>query len=83
VGAPEEAVRAAEDLGWRSGTVRETSGAWLFYSRDGGLACRVPKAEPPGDAAGIAVELDNVPATSSRARSRGAGARAVAAHTRM
>ena len=72
MGAPEEAVRAAEDLGWRPGTVRETSGAWLFYSRDGGLVCRVPKAELPGDAAGIAVQLDNVPAdVIARAFSRG------------
>jgi len=72
VGVPEEAVRAAEALGWRRGTVRETSGAWLFYSPDGGLVCRVPKAELPGDVAGIKVELDDVPAdVIARAFSRG------------
>lgn len=61
MGVPEEAIRAAEDLGWRPGTVAETSKEWVFYSREGGLICRVRKAEPPGDAAGMAVQLDNVP----------------------
>jgi hypothetical protein len=72
LGVPEEAVHAAEDLGWRAGTVRETSQAWLFYSRDGGLVCHVSKAELAGDTPGITVQIDDVPAdVIARAFSRG------------
>jgi hypothetical protein len=72
VDVPEEAVRAARSLGWRSGMVRETSGSWLFYSHDGGLVCRLPKAESLKEVRGVPVELDAVPAdVIARAFSRG------------
>jgi hypothetical protein len=72
VDVPDQAVQAARSLGWRSGAVRETSGSWLFYSPDGGLVCRVPRADVVGDARGVPVELDAVPAdVIARAFSRG------------